>query len=56
MAMSVINYAMKLFSSASTSAAACPVCGLKSAQPLSKIRLNQTMLCPGCKALFISRR
>ncbi|EOZ7625118.1 MULTISPECIES: YnfU family zinc-binding protein [Enterobacteriaceae] len=56
MVMSVINYAMKLFSSASTAAAACPVCGLKSAQPLSKIRLNQTMLCPGCKALFISRR
>ncbi|EPM4910197.1 YnfU family zinc-binding protein [Klebsiella oxytoca] len=51
--MSVINYAMKFFSSAST---ACPVCGLKSVQPLSKIRLNQTMLCPGCKALFISRR
>ncbi|WP_326433335.1 YnfU family zinc-binding protein [Enterobacter bugandensis] len=47
---------MKLFSSASTAAAACPVCGLKSAQSLSKIRLNQTMLCPGCKALFISRR
>ncbi|MCE1977348.1 YnfU family zinc-binding protein [Enterobacter roggenkampii] len=47
---------MKLFSSASTAAAACPVYGLKSAQPLSKIRLNQTMLCPGCKALFISRR
>ncbi|MGQ4693517.1 hypothetical protein [Enterobacter asburiae] len=23
---------------------------------MSKIRLNQTMLCPGCKALFISRR
>ncbi|HIE8866717.1 TPA: YnfU family zinc-binding protein [Klebsiella variicola] len=56
--MSVINYAMKLFSSASTATAAtaaCPVCGLKSVQPLSKIRLNQTMLCPGCKALFISR-
>ncbi|MCU6681387.1 YnfU family zinc-binding protein [Leclercia sp. H6W5] len=47
---------MKLFSSASTATVACTVCGLKSAQPLSKIRLNQAMLCPGCKALFISRR
>ncbi|WP_447331909.1 YnfU family zinc-binding protein [Klebsiella grimontii] len=47
---------MKFFSSASTATAACRVCGLKSVQPLSKIRLNQTMLCPGCKALFISRR
>ncbi|WP_340689377.1 YnfU family zinc-binding protein [Klebsiella oxytoca] len=56
MVMSVINYAMKFFSSATTATAACPVCGLKSVQPLSKIRLNQTMLCPGCKALFISRR
>ncbi|MDM4292375.1 YnfU family zinc-binding protein [Klebsiella oxytoca] len=37
---------MKFFSSASTATAACPVCGLKSVQPLSKIRLNQTMLCP----------
>ncbi|MDM2817572.1 YnfU family zinc-binding protein [Citrobacter sp. CK197] len=54
--MSVINYAMKLFSSASTATAACPVCGLKSAQPLSKIRLNQAMLCPGCKSLFIFQR
>uniref|UniRef100_UPI00315AEA57 YnfU family zinc-binding protein n=1 Tax=Citrobacter freundii TaxID=546 RepID=UPI00315AEA57 len=54
MVMSIINYAMKLFSGAST--ATCPVCGLKSAQPLSKIRRNQAMLCPGCKALFISRR
>ncbi|WP_222431663.1 YnfU family zinc-binding protein [Pectobacterium actinidiae] len=52
--MSIIDYAMKLFSGAST--ATCPVCGLKSAQPVSKIRRNQAMLCPGCKALFTSRR
>ncbi|WP_319636982.1 YnfU family zinc-binding protein [Kosakonia oryzae] len=56
MIMSIIDYAMKLFSGASTATAACPVCGLKSAQPVSKIRGNQAMLCPGCKALFISRR
>ncbi|XXD11524.1 YnfU family zinc-binding protein [Klebsiella sp. R445] len=47
---------MKLFSNASTATAVCTVCGLKSAQPLSKIRRNQAMLCPGCKALFISQR
>ncbi|WP_458047541.1 YnfU family zinc-binding protein [Phytobacter sp. AG2a] len=47
---------MKLFSGASTATATCPVCGLKSAQQLSKIRSNQAMLCPGCKALFIARR
>ncbi|MGA4520439.1 YnfU family zinc-binding protein [Citrobacter portucalensis] len=56
MVMSIINYAMKLFTNASTATAVCPVCGLKSAQLLSKIRRNQAMLCPGCKALFISRR
>ncbi|WP_313107933.1 YnfU family zinc-binding protein [Pseudescherichia vulneris] len=54
--MFIIDYAMKLFSGASIDTAACPVCGLKSAQPLSKIRRNQAMLCPGCKALFVSRR
>ncbi len=54
--MFIIDYAMKLFSGASTDTATCPVCGLKSAQPLSKIRRNQAMLCPGCKALFVSRR
>ncbi|WP_213079158.1 MULTISPECIES: YnfU family zinc-binding protein [Escherichia] len=52
--MSIINHAMKFFSGASTATGS--VCGLKSVQPLSKIRLNQTMPCPGCKALFISRR
>ncbi|WP_312284266.1 YnfU family zinc-binding protein [Yokenella regensburgei] len=56
MVMSIINYAMKLFSGTPTTTATCPVCGLKSAQPLSKIRHNQAMLCPGCKALFISQR
>ncbi|WP_219816733.1 YnfU family zinc-binding protein [Citrobacter amalonaticus] len=53
--MSIIDYAMKLINGASTATATCPSCGLKSAQPISKIRRNQVMLCPGCKALFISR-
>ncbi|MDE9782832.1 MULTISPECIES: YnfU family zinc-binding protein [Escherichia] len=52
--MSIINHAMKLFSGESTATGS--VCGLKSVQSLSKIRRNQAMLCPGCKALFISRR
>ncbi|WP_283252016.1 YnfU family zinc-binding protein [Enterobacter asburiae] len=54
--MSVINYAMKLFGTILTTTATCPVCGLKSAQSASKLRLKRPMLCPGCKALFISPR
>lgn len=54
--MSVIDYAMKLFGSVFTSNVTCPVCGLKSAQPSSKLRLKSPMLCPGCKALFNSPR
>ncbi|XTZ40211.1 YnfU family zinc-binding protein [Salmonella enterica] len=54
--MSFLDYAMKLFTGASTSTVTCPSCGLKSLQPTSKIRLKQAMLCPGCKALFIPTR
>ncbi|EPV3677940.1 MULTISPECIES: YnfU family zinc-binding protein [Enterobacteriaceae] len=52
--MSIIDYAMKLISGAAT--VTCPICGSKSTQPVSKIRLKQAMLCPGCKALFIPTR
>lgn len=51
--MSFLDYAMKLMSGATTSTVTCPVCGLKSSQPVSKVRLKQAMLCPGCKALFV---
>ncbi|WP_275935301.1 YnfU family zinc-binding protein [Entomohabitans teleogrylli] len=54
--MSIIDYAMRLFSGVSTAIVACPDCGLKSVQSVSKIRRNQALLCPGCKNLFISRR
>nr|WP_240703876.1 YnfU family zinc-binding protein [Citrobacter tructae] len=47
---------MKFISGASTSSVICPICGLRSSQPLSKIRRKQTLLCPGCKALFVSPR
>ncbi|MEQ0324902.1 YnfU family zinc-binding protein [Klebsiella sp. JB_Kp015] len=56
MVMSIINYAMKFFSGASTATVVCTVCGFKSVQPMAKIQRNQAMLCPRCKALFISRR
>jgi len=53
--MSFIDYAMKLMNSGtSTTAVTCPVCGAKSTQSTSKIRLNQAMLCPGCKSLFVA--
>ncbi|WP_220432773.1 MULTISPECIES: YnfU family zinc-binding protein [Raoultella] len=52
--MSFLDYAMKLIGGTST--ATCPICGLKSPQSASKIRLKQAMLCPGCKALFVSPR
>ena len=54
--MSFIDYAMKLIGSGSTTTVTCNVCGLKSSQPTSKVRLKQAMLCPGCKALFVSSR
>jgi len=54
--MSIIDYAMKLIGGTSTATTTCPVCGFKSAQLVSKIRRNQTMLCPGCKALFTAQR
>ncbi|ENU4085896.1 MAG: YnfU family zinc-binding protein [Enterobacter asburiae] len=54
--MSVIDYAMKLFRSVLTTTVTCPFCGLKSTQSSSKLRLKSPMLCPGCKALFISPR
>ncbi|MDJ0474358.1 YnfU family zinc-binding protein [Pantoea eucalypti] len=50
--MSLLSYARKLMSG--TSRVACPACGLSSDQPASKVRLKQAMLCPGCKALFVS--
>ncbi|WP_338030667.1 YnfU family zinc-binding protein [Erwinia endophytica] len=52
--MSFIDYAMKLMSSASTTTVTCPVCGVRSIQSTSKIRLNQAMICPGCKSLFVA--
>ncbi|QFG76671.1 hypothetical protein DMB90_10470 [Raoultella planticola] len=54
--MSFLDYAMKFIGSASTSTITCPVCGLSSTQSTSKIRLKQAMLCPGCKAIFVSTR
>ncbi|WP_312949326.1 YnfU family zinc-binding protein [Superficieibacter sp.] len=56
MIMFVIDYARKLISGKSTSTVTCPHCSLRSSQPLSKVRLKQAMLCPGCKALFIPTR
>ncbi|MDF2043823.1 MULTISPECIES: YnfU family zinc-binding protein [Erwiniaceae] len=50
--MSLLSYARKLMSG--TSRVVCPACGLRSDQPASKVRLKQAMLCPGCKALFVS--
>ncbi|WP_354292848.1 YnfU family zinc-binding protein [Paramixta manurensis] len=54
--MSFIDYTMKLIGSTSTTTVTCPLCRFKSSQPLSKIRLKQAMLCPGCKALFVAPR
>ncbi|MEI7146089.1 YnfU family zinc-binding protein [Pectobacterium brasiliense] len=51
--MSLIDYATKLIGGSSTSSVICPVCGLRSSQILSRVRRQQTMLCPGCKALFV---
>ncbi|WBT60619.1 YnfU family zinc-binding protein [Kosakonia oryzendophytica] len=45
---------MKFISGSSRSSIICPVCGLRSSQSLSRVRRKQTMLCPGCKALFVS--
>ncbi|UEG16064.1 YnfU family zinc-binding protein [Pantoea ananatis] len=52
--MSLLDYARKFMSAPST--VVCPACGLSSSQPVSKIRLKQAMLCPGCKSLFVSPR
>lgn len=52
--MSLIDYAMKCIGGISTTTVICPVCGLRSSQSASKVRRKQTMLCPGCKALFVS--
>ncbi|MEQ6277154.1 YnfU family zinc-binding protein [Kluyvera huaxiensis] len=55
--MSILDYTMKLIAGTSIpSTITCPVCGLKSPQPASKIRLKQAMICPGCKALFVPTR
>lgn len=54
--MSLIDYAMKYLGGVSTTTVICPACGLRSSQSISKIRLKQTMLCPGCKTLFVSPR
>ncbi|WP_312061842.1 YnfU family zinc-binding protein [Pantoea septica] len=54
--MFIIDYVMKLMGGASTAAVTCPLCGLETSQPSSKIRAKQTMLCPGCKAMFVSKR
>ncbi|HEY3985707.1 YnfU family zinc-binding protein [Cedecea sp.] len=55
--MSFIDYAMKFIAGGSaTTTIACPICGFKSTQPRSKIRLKQAMLCPGCKSLFVAPR
>ena len=54
--MSFIDYTMKLLGRTSTTTTVtCPVCGLKSAQSASKLRLKRAMLCPGCKALFVAQ-
>ncbi|WP_278498090.1 YnfU family zinc-binding protein [Pantoea vagans] len=50
--MSLLRYARKLMSG--TSSVVCPACSLRSEQPASKVRLKQAMICPGCKALFVS--
>nr|WP_232046658.1 YnfU family zinc-binding protein [Dickeya sp. DW 0440] len=47
---------MKLIGGAATTTVTCPVCGSKSSQPVSKIRQEQAMLCPECKALFVVPR
>ncbi|MCU6664216.1 YnfU family zinc-binding protein [Enterobacteriaceae bacterium H19S6] len=47
---------MKFIGGASTSSVICPLCGLRSSHSASKLRLKQTLLCPGCKALFVSTR
>ncbi|WPU21029.1 YnfU family zinc-binding protein [Cedecea neteri] len=55
--MSFIDYAMKLLAGgSSTTTVTCPVCGFKSTQLRSKIRLKQAMLCPECKSLFVAPR
>ncbi|EQC0067356.1 MULTISPECIES: YnfU family zinc-binding protein [Serratia] len=54
--MSFIDYAMKYIGGISRSAVICPVCGFKSFQAVSKLRLKQAMLCPECKALFVKSR
>ncbi|MCW2255637.1 transposase [Providencia alcalifaciens] len=53
--MLFFDYLMKLTgSNLTTTSVTCPLCGFKSSQQASKIRLKRTMLCPGCKALFIA--
>ena len=54
--MSLLDYAMKHIGGGATTTVKCPLCGYKSSQPTSKVRMKQTMLCPGCKALFIASR
>lgn len=51
--MSFLNDVLKRINSASTSAVTCPLCGHRSSHAASKIRQNQTLLCPACKSLFI---
>ncbi|EOL9123165.1 YnfU family zinc-binding protein [Enterobacter ludwigii] len=54
--MSFADYAMKFFRGTFLSNVTCPVCGLKSSHPISRIRSKQALLCPGCKALFVAPR
>ncbi|WP_421505934.1 YnfU family zinc-binding protein [Erwinia rhapontici] len=51
--MSFLSDVMKRINTATTSTVTCPLCGHRSAHAASKIRQNQTLLCPACKSLFI---
>ncbi|WP_255474417.1 YnfU family zinc-binding protein [Erwinia sorbitola] len=51
--MSFLENVMKRISSATTSTVTCPLCGHRSSHAASKIRKNQTLLCPACKSLFV---
>lgn len=51
--MSFLDDALKRINKATTNTAICPICGHKSSHAASKIRQNQTLLCPSCKSLFV---
>nr|WP_249418119.1 YnfU family zinc-binding protein [Citrobacter freundii] len=44
---------MKRVGVATKTTVTCPMCGETSSHPTTKVRQEQALLCPKCKALFV---